>query len=194
MQLHLIGIHISMMQFSRLGKADSFFLGQCTEFFYDIGQKLLQVHRSQINFHLSAFNFGQVQYFVHQLLQVERGAFQLIQTVLQLLFIMAVEHCTVNHTHNSVERRTDFVAHFGEKIGFGLAGFRGNLQLCLCLTQKFPLCIVQKRKLDHPETLVFHDVIHGAFNGHISVFKIKNLGKACVLIFLCVLHHFTDAA
>ena len=73
---------------------------------------------------------------------MERGAFQFVQAVQQFFFIMAVEHRTVNHTHYSIEGCTDFMAHFGEKIGFGFAGFRGNLQLRLCLTQKLPFRIV----------------------------------------------------
>ena len=83
--------------------------------------------------HHTGLNFGRIQNFVHNIQEHHRGIFYIIGIYFDILSTVFTENHFI-HTKDGIDRRSDFMGNFGEKLGFRLIG---PFCFYLCLLKLF---------------------------------------------------------
>ena len=80
----------------------------------------LQIKWNLFQYCLLRLQFTHIQHIIDQLLQMLGRQLNLIQTLFQLLWIIAVLTGNIYHSHNSIDRCTNIMAHPIQKVRLGL--------------------------------------------------------------------------
>ena len=91
----------------------------------DVVQHGLQVEFDALDFEFAGFDFGEVQDVVDDAQQVLAGGLDFAQVIELLRAEFGFEH-QVGHAQHRVHGGADFVAHVGQKVGFGAVGGFGR--------------------------------------------------------------------
>ncbi len=127
-----------------------------------------QGHRFNIQRHLAAFDFGNVQHVINQPQQMLAGYRNFAQVFLHPVRVIGIGHCQRRHAYNGVHRRTDVVAHAGKKVLLCSIGvFRIFASLFRCLPRYIHFLIHALQLLyllsKHSEILIKYTEEHGDY-------------------------------